>query len=165
MAADGTSRRELLQAGGLGALGLCLGCGSRLPPATQDSAAPDSAGSSGDSAAPSGPGPCEDEAQAGRGGWQVVPLEALPEPGAGMPVELEGHAVVLARPEEGCAVVVARACTHQGCDVAFSEGRFVCPCHGAAFGLDGRVLSGPTSVPLRRYPAELRDGVLWVDLG
>jgi Rieske Fe-S protein len=95
----------------------------------------------------------------------VVPLDTLPEPGAGMPLELEGHAVVLARPDVGCAVVVARACTHQGCDVAFSGGRFVCPCHGAAFGLDGAVLSGPTSVPLRRYPAELRDEVLWVDLG
>lgn len=156
------NRRVVLRDGTLFTLGLCLGCSGAPPTEKSDSASIDAAAP--DSAAPEGVEVCGDEAQPGAGGWQVVPLERLPEPGTGVALEIAGRQVVLARPDEACAVVVSRACTHQGCDVGFTDGRFVCPCHGAAFRLDGSVIAGPTSVPLTRYPAELRDEVLWVDI-
>jgi carotenoid phi-ring synthase / carotenoid chi-ring synthase len=59
-------------------------------------------------------------------------------------------------------------CTHKGCPVALDgEGaarRYKCPCHGAEFALDGQVLRGPASEPLRpialRHDAALGGWVL-----
>lgn len=49
-------------------------------------------------------------------------------------------------------------CTHKGCEInSFKKDRFVCSCHGAEFGTDGRVLRGPASRPLPEYRVE-RDG-------
>jgi glycine/D-amino acid oxidase-like deaminating enzyme/nitrite reductase/ring-hydroxylating ferredoxin subunit len=46
---------------------------------------------------------------------------------------------------------VSSTCTHMGCLVAFNdvEREWECPCHGSRFGLDGTVLQGPASAPLR----------------
>ena len=40
-------------------------------------------------------------------------------------------------------VLISLACTHQGCIVDEKDGKYVCPCHGAEFDLEGRVTKGP----------------------
>jgi len=48
--------------------------------------------------------------------------------------------------------VVSLTCTHQGCTVAIeADGKFHCPCHGAVFDKEGRVLKGPATKDLQRY--------------
>ena len=42
-------------------------------------------------------------------------------------------------------------CTHQGCDVSAMPQNFTCPCHGSVFDLDGNVMQGPAGTPLRHY--------------
>lgn len=43
-------------------------------------------------------------------------------------------------------------CTHQGCTVKPAEnGEFHCPCHGAVFDREGRVVHGPAQRPLERF--------------
>ncbi len=48
-------------------------------------------------------------------------------------------------------------CTHAGCTVnwAAKSQKFVCPCHKAEFGTDGKVLKGPASKPLKTYKAKI----------
>ncbi len=44
-------------------------------------------------------------------------------------------------------------CTHLGCRLQLmAGGQLVCPCHGSAFGSDGRVVRGPALKPLRELP-------------
>ena len=128
-----------------------------------------------DSSEGSGPGdsegppfdPCATE-KGTDGGWHAVPLEQLPglqEVGGSAVVDLEGHRIIVAQIHEGCFAAVGRICTHQGCVLEYRGGeRFVCPCHGAAFLLDGRVQTGPTSVPVAGYPAVVEDDQLWLQL-
>ena len=56
--------------------------------------------------------------------------------------------------EEGEVHAVSPTCTHMGCLVAFNgvEKAWECPCHGSRFDLDGAVLQGPATKPLRRRP-------------
>jgi Rieske Fe-S protein len=51
-------------------------------------------------------------------------------------------------------------CPHLGCVVDFdaSAKRFACPCHEAAFAIDGSRVSGPSKRGLDVLAVELRDG-------
>lgn len=61
--------------------------------------------------------------------------------------------------------VYSPICTHLGChynwDVAKS--RFVCPCHGSFFALNGAVLAGPAPRPLDTLPAKVENGELYIE--
>lgn len=52
---------------------------------------------------------------------------------------------------DGVTHAVSPTCTHMGCLVAFNgvEKAWECPCHGSRFDLDGAVLQGPATRPLR----------------
>ncbi len=53
-------------------------------------------------------------------------------------------------PEAGEAISLT--CTHQGCTVQLADdGKFHCPCHGAVFERDGRVVKGPATRDLPRF--------------
>jgi cytochrome b6-f complex iron-sulfur subunit len=54
-------------------------------------------------------------------------------------------------------VAVNPRCSHQGCIVEWQVEKtaFVCPCHGATFGLQGQVLQGPANQPLKTYQPRL----------
>lgn len=54
--------------------------------------------------------------------------------------------------KSGTDEAVSLKCTHQGCTVKIAEdGNFHCPCHGAVFASDGKVLKGPAKQALSRY--------------
>jgi isorenieratene synthase len=47
---------------------------------------------------------------------------------------------------------ISLSCTHQGCTVQKqNDGQFHCPCHGAVFDTEGRVVSGPAQRDLPRF--------------
>lgn len=86
---------------------------------------------------------------------------------AGSPVEmnfqqsrLDGWKLVtekrtawVVREPDNKIVAFAPQCTHLGCAYHWeaSSNKFVCPCHGSLFALDGKVLDGPAPRPLDRY--------------
>ena len=45
-------------------------------------------------------------------------------------------------------IVISLVCTHRGCTVEDKDGKYVCPCHGAEFDLEGRVTKGPAKKDL-----------------
>ena len=77
---------------------------------------------------------------------------------------------------------LSSVCTHMGCTLAFRPDwqDLRCPCHGASFGLDGRLANGRRSLAsegayrgdAHAYPIDLpdlvrpevkvEDGVIWV---
>lgn len=61
-------------------------------------------------------------------------------------------------------VAFSPICTHLGCryDWDMGDSLFKCPCHASVFAIDGRVVSGPAPRPLDVLPAEIREGVLYV---
>jgi len=166
------SRRAVLEGGLRLGLGLCAwACGGCGGAPAKDSAPAGGSGvdsAAGGGADGAGAGACPEAPDVLDASWVAVPLAANPdlaEVGGGVALDLSGRQLVVAQPTAGCFVAVDRSCTHEGCPVAFREGRFLCPCHGAAFDLDGAVLSGPTPVPLGSYPAALRGEVVWVKTG
>ena len=92
----------------------------------------------------------------------ALPLERLPE-GTRLTVRLSGRPVEVLRTASG---VTARSllCTHQGCEVAWSEagGVYACPCHEGKFDAEGRPVEGPPPGPLRTLPARVEGGLVLV---
>ncbi len=89
-----------------------------------------------------------------------VPLERL-VPGQAYYADFQGQQVIVVMAEAGPKVFDA-ACTHLGCNVVWdtAHSNFHCPCHGAVFSGEGKVVSGPVSTPLREVPFEVKNGVL-----
>ena len=52
---------------------------------------------------------------------------------------------------------ISGVCTHQGCLLRHNEaeGQLDCPCHRAAFGLQGNVIEGPPPRPLPTFQVSL----------
>ncbi|MCC6905080.1 MAG: Rieske (2Fe-2S) protein [Anaerolineae bacterium] len=73
----------------------------------------------------------------------------------------------LVRLEDGGFLALYRRCTHLGCSVPYdaTRGEFVCPCHGSAFSIEGRVLNAPAPRPLDMFPVTVQDGQVFVDTG
>ena len=42
-------------------------------------------------------------------------------------------------------------CSHQGCEVEVQGNRFVCPCHGSTYDLEGKVIKGPAEKNLKSF--------------
>ena len=63
--------------------------------------------------------------------------------------------IVLVAKSDGTFAAVDAVCTHLGCTVEPTAAGDVlnCPCHGARFALDGAVLQGPATLPLKTYVA------------
>jgi len=65
-------------------------------------------------------------------------------------VKFEGHKLAAYRDEKGNLHCLNPTCKHMGCAVAWnpSEKSWDCPCHGARYGINGDVLTGPADRPL-----------------
>ncbi|MBK1988398.1 FAD-dependent oxidoreductase [Sphaerospermopsis aphanizomenoides BCCUSP55] len=54
--------------------------------------------------------------------------------------------------ENGSQEAISLTCTHQGCTVQIAaDGKFHCPCHGAVFTADGKVVKGPAQRDLSKF--------------
>lgn len=96
--------------------------------------------------------------------FEVGAVDDFP-PGTVTPVEA-GRFYVVRLVDAGFLAIYQR-CTHLGCAVPFdaAQGRFVCPCHGSAFELDGAVVNPPAPRPLDLFALEITDGIVRVDTG
>ncbi len=57
-------------------------------------------------------------------------------------------------------------CTHLGCLVSWHrpKGRFLCPCHGGQYDMEGKVVKGPPPAPLNRLPMKVEGGKVYIGL-
>jgi isorenieratene synthase len=54
--------------------------------------------------------------------------------------------------KKGTDKALSLTCTHQGCTVSRQEdGKFLCPCHGALYDENGKILTGPAKRDLTTY--------------
>lgn len=63
-------------------------------------------------------------------------------------------------------VALPATCTHRRCILQWDKesGRLACPCHAGAFDLNGNVVAGPPPRPLQPLRAEIKGGVIYVNL-
>lgn len=73
--------------------------------------------------------------------------------------------VLIVRTDKGF-VALSAVCPHLGCLVEFDTAKRVilCPCHGAAFDLEGHVTAGPPPRPLQAYAVSEADGKVYVSV-
>jgi 3-phenylpropionate/trans-cinnamate dioxygenase ferredoxin reductase subunit len=79
--------------------------------------------------------------------------------GDGTVAMVDGQEVAVHRDTCGALQSVSAICTHEGCTVDWNraEQSWDCPCHGARFHADGRVMRGPATSPLEVI--EITEGV------
>ncbi|MET9337927.1 FAD-dependent oxidoreductase [Nonomuraea sp. NPDC003804] len=73
-------------------------------------------------------------------------------PGQAAVVKVGGERCAAYRDADGRVHAVSAVCTHLGCVVGFNDAErtWECPCHGSRFALDGTILQGPATEPLKR---------------
>jgi|SRR4030095_1193912 len=59
--------------------------------------------------------------------------------------------IMLIRKSETEFLAVKTICTHKGCDVDLEGDKFVCPCHGSEYTLEGKVTQGPSKADLKTF--------------
>ncbi|MBZ0156404.1 MAG: Rieske 2Fe-2S domain-containing protein [Alphaproteobacteria bacterium] len=67
---------------------------------------------------------------------------------------------------KGKLFILSSRCTHLGCLVEWSRSRkrFLCPCHGGTYDMEGIVAGGPPPRPLSRLPVAIRNGRVYVGI-
>lgn len=110
-------------------------------------------------------------ARAGRGrtsssAESIVTAGPLAQFAPGTVTAIPNGRFYLARLVDGTFLALSRTCTHLGCSVLWNEekGRFVCPCHGSAFELNGTVITPPAPRPLDTFPVRIENGIIKVDV-
>ncbi|AUT00178.1 cytochrome B6 [Nostoc sp. CENA543] len=93
------------------------------------------------------------------GEWQTVGTVAeLDKAGKLLKENLPvGSVLVVGTSKSANLVAVNPTCTHKGCIVEWKDAtkKFVCPCHGAEYGVDGTVQKAPATKPLKTYAAKI----------
>lgn len=81
--------------------------------------------------------------------------------------EKKGFVWVRINPDDNeDALVLSAVCTHTGCNVTWhpDEDKFICPCHGGTYDIDGEVISGPPPRPLAKLPFRIENDRILVRL-
>ncbi len=70
--------------------------------------------------------------------------------------------VWLQKKGDGSVLALSAECPHLGCRVSYQEeeNRFFCPCHDAAFDLEGNVTEGPAKRGMDPLEARVREGLV-----
>ncbi len=78
------------------------------------------------------------------------------KPGTGKVIKLDGKKIAAYRDEDGEIHALSPVCTHAGCIVNWNgeEKSWDCPCHGARYDMEGKVLTGPAVRDLARIELE-----------
>lgn len=73
-------------------------------------------------------------------------------------------AMFVIRDSDTAARVLDPHCTHLGCPLSWSGGaaRFVCPCHGGAFDVNGAPVAGPPPRSLDQYETRVDGGQVMI---
>lgn len=68
-----------------------------------------------------------------------------------------GEVLVVKTSVSNNLVAVNPRCTHAGCTVEWKNdtNKFVCPCHGSEFAIDGKVIAAPATTPLKTYAVKI----------
>jgi cytochrome b6-f complex iron-sulfur subunit len=82
--------------------------------------------------------------------------EVLPAPG-GDPINFPKGKFWLSRTADGRVIALYKVCTHLGCLYNWQpqDNKFICPCHGSQFELDGTYIQGPAPRSLDRFVVTL----------
>jgi len=92
--------------------------------------------------------------KAGGEGRIGIPVEEMLV-GQSRVVLVRGEPVLVIR-EANKVAAVSAVCTHMSCVVKYQGGGVIsCPCHAAAFDLNGNVMGGPAPRPLPSYPVRI----------
>jgi cytochrome b6-f complex iron-sulfur subunit len=91
-----------------------------------------------------------------------VQLGDVARPGAAKAGGYAGRGLVVMRASDGSLRAFDTKCSHAGCNVRFEGSRFVCPCHGGVYDLDGKNVSGPPPRPLLELAVAESEGALVV---
>lgn len=90
-----------------------------------------------------------------------IPGNVLAKVGGAAVIETETDKIIVVRTGETSISACSAVCTHKGCTVDYDAGakQLACPCHGARFDLDGKVLQGPAKRNLKSYNARVALGL------
>ena len=166
--ASGTTRRSVLRAAGVVALGGAgvaplTGCTaestSGAPSTTPAEPATSEPASSSPTAEATSAKPSASKAQAPKG-----PSVATSKVSVGGGVILADADYVVTQPSKGSYKAFSKICTHQGCPVAeVRDGVIHCNCHGSEYSIkDGSVTKPPAPKPLAEAKTKVFEGEVYV---
>jgi Rieske Fe-S protein len=74
------------------------------------------------------------------------------------------YGVFVVRGEGDQIDTLSNVCTHLSCRVNWDDPsqQFVCPCHDAAFDINGEIVHGPQPRPLDEYENKIEEGNLFI---
>jgi len=80
--------------------------------------------------------------------------------------ERAGRSVWIVNKDNVNFVVYDPRCTHLGCPYHWdsNQKKFLCPCHGGVFDIEGKVLAGPPPRPLDRLTNKVENGKLLIQV-
>lgn len=82
----------------------------------------------------------------------------------GWKLESEKRTAWVVKEANNQIVAFGPQCTHLACAYHWEgdAGKFICPCHGSEFSIEGKVLAGPAPRPLDRYLTKVENNRLQI---